>query len=268
MGFHGVEDLERFGVLIDAICDRYQPVGESEVAAALIDGVPLPAHAVWITFDDGLASTFEAGPLLAARHVSATAFVCPRVLDDGGWLWFQAAQAALDRDELIDVDGTPLTLQQLKGMDDVSRRRVHDRIAESLEAQGVESPTPVTTVTLGEWLDMGHTIGNHTWDHPCLDKCSPSSQVDQMRRAHRALAERGFRPRFFAYPNGNWTPEAAAEAEALGYVGSLLFDHRLSSVSGDPHRISRLRIDSDATLDRTLSILSGAHSAAFQVVAR
>lgn len=113
------------------------------------------------------------------------------------------------------------------------------------------------------WLDLGHEIGNHTWDHPCLDRCTSSEQEEQLRKAHDWLVAAGVKPRFMAYPNGDWTETSAEVARQLGYVGSLLFDHRLARMRSDPHRISRLRIDAGAESSRVESIVSGAHSFVF-----
>ena len=32
-------------------------------------------------------------------------------------------------------------------------------------------------------------VGNHTWDHPVLDQCSPEAQLVQTERAYRYLEQ-------------------------------------------------------------------------------
>jgi peptidoglycan/xylan/chitin deacetylase (PgdA/CDA1 family) len=267
LGFHGVPDIRRFDALIQAVITRFQPVGADDVAAALRGDFELPDHAVWFTFDDGLPSTFQAGEALRNRGISATAFVCPSRVERHGWLWFEAVTTALSYG-MADVQAEPeFDLQRLKTMPDDQRRHLVDVLVRRL-AQAGHAPSDTLTIDDIElWRTQGHTIGNHTWDHPCLDACSEDVQRDQIARAHEAILRWGVRPEFFAYPNGNWTAESSQVLRELGYAGSLLFDHRLARNLSDAHRISRLRIDSDIDPRRAMSILTGAHSFAYHLAA-
>jgi peptidoglycan/xylan/chitin deacetylase (PgdA/CDA1 family) len=266
LAFHGVTDLDRFDDLVRAICLAYRPVSADDVASALRGDAELPDHPVWFTFDDGLASTFQAGQLLAHHGVRATAFVCPGVIGSGrGWLWFQAVQSALSNG-LVDLADEPkYNLGNLKALPDDERRILVDILIERLSQAG-ELPPPAAKVgDLRVWCQQGHTVGNHTLDHPCLDTCSPDEQRRQIQSAHRELVAWGIEPQFFAYPNGNWTAESAEVVHDLDYVGALLFDHRLAKNKSESTRLSRLRIDSDAPPRRAMSILSGAHSFAYHL---
>jgi len=51
----------------------------------------------------------------------------------------------------------------------------------------------------------------------------------------------------------------------LGYRLALVCDHRLCSSHPDPWRLSRLRVDAEASLPRFRAILSGAHSGVFRL---
>ena len=107
-------------------------------------------------------------------------------------------------------------------------------------------------------------VGNHSWDHPCLNRCSPDVQVEQVRRAHEALGNlTGYVIRQFAYPNGNFAQAVDDELKRLDYGVGLLFDHRIAKLSQNPLALSRLRIDSQADLPRFGAIVSGGHSAVF-----
>lgn len=268
LGMHGVPDLWRFEALVDRVRATHHVVSEAEVAHSITTATPLPPHSVWFTFDDGLSSTFAAGDLLASKGVQATAFVCPSVIDSSGWLWFQAVQAALDRGLL---DATELPGGSLSALKRQPHSLVQDvtRVAHDLlDHARVDAPTRVGLDDVRRWRDQGHGVGNHTWGHPCLDTCPVETQHDQINRAHRALAEWGIEPAFFAYPNGNWTQESEDLLARLGYTGSLLFDHGLTRSLGRPHRLSRLRMDADCEVRRADSILSGAHSAMLRMVTR
>lgn len=262
LAFHGVPDLAQFELVIDEALEHYTPVSEDDVVRAIVGDVGLPPHPVWFTFDDGLPSTLAAGARLAERNIRATAFVCPSVLDTTDRLWFQTWDEASELGLLATMNPQKeYTLSHLKNAPDAERRTSTGLLESRLSTAGAAVFHQATQEMLEDWVSAGHYIGNHTWDHPLLDRCSPADQRLQVSKAHEELVGRGFTPRFLAYPNGNTAPAAMEAARDLGYVGSLLFDHRLTRLRQDPHRLSRLRIDSDVPRKRAASILSGAHSA-------
>jgi peptidoglycan/xylan/chitin deacetylase (PgdA/CDA1 family) len=119
----------------------------------------------------------------------------------------------------------------------------------------------MTTIELLTWVAAGHSLGNHTWDHPLLDRCEPDEQRRQVAQAHEWITGK-FDPDhlLFAYPNGNRTALSERVLRELGYRGAVLFDHRLSNLS-EPLRISRLRSNADGNLARFRATLSGVHPA-------
>lgn len=265
LAFHGVPDRLKFERILDEILRSYTPVSEDRVASALSGGPALPPRPVWVTFDDGLPSAFACAALLARRGIRATAFVCPSVIDSDERLWFQTWADAQAAGVLQSAEWEELSLSRMKSFSDEERRAataiLSARLAKVLPG-GFEQ---ATQKTLEEWLSAGHFIGNHTWDHPLLNRCTADEQRAQVVKAHEDLVRRGFAPRFLAYPNGNSAPAAADAARELGYQGSLLFDHRLTKRTCDRQQLSRLRIDSDVSTRRAASILSGAHSALFHL---
>lgn len=261
LGFHGVVDLTQFAGLVDSICRDHRPVDEDAVAAAVHGEAPLPDRCVWFTFDDGLASTFGAGKMLSERGIHATAFVNPAVVAAPGRLWFQTVEAAEGTGLISAEDAGPLK-QRWRTCDEPQMRREVADLEQRLVDLSVPLPERVGVGHLHEWLRLGHRIGNHTWDHPFLDRCAATSVGEQIRQAHEFLVENGCHPTSFAYPNGNFAEPAESVLTELGYRLGVLFDHRLARTPGHPLRVSRLRIDSDASIARARSLLSGAHSAA------
>lgn len=270
LGYHGVDDPNRFEEQLDRILRTFTPVDGDDVARAIAARVALPSNAVWFTFDDGLKSTFDVAELLASRGVRGTLFVNPAVLDQPGLLWFQVHEFA-SAGGLIGVDeAQEFSLQRLKTVPDAERRLLVDTLSQRLLRAPGTAPRTVsgTPADMGRWIETGHEIGNHTWDHPCLDQCSSQEQRVQVERAHHWLVAHGASPRFLAYPNGDWADPTAQVAADLGYVGSVLFDHALADPHGDPHRISRLRLDAAADHRRVDAVLSGAHSLMFSGLQR
>jgi len=250
LAYHAVPCSTTFASHLDYIAATMTPVGLDEVLTWAHQRRQLPPRPVWITFDDGYPSVVDnALPLLSERGLTSTLFVCPgHVGTDEPFWWDRVGPAAAPA---------------LKRLPDGERRR---QVAAA-------SRTPVRQLTLDElarWQAAGQTLGNHTWDHPCLDQSPPAEARSQVRTAHDWLV-RHFGPaaaRAFAYPNGNFARAAEEELEALQYRVGVLFGHSLVGTSSQPMRLERLRIDSSAELPRARAIMSGAHSAAFQLASR
>lgn len=260
LAYHGVDDAECFRVQMEHLRRHYVPVSADQVLGS-VGGSRLPRLAVWVTFDDGHPSVLEQGlPITERFGIPITLFVCPAVIDTNDPLWWQAIARVHQRDDASGPDADAI-VRKLKLQTDMERRETVQRLMETTTALGNESPTQrqLTSESLRLLNGTGATIGNHTWDHPTLDTCEPIDQDYQIRRAHGFLQENTqFRP-VFAYPNGNWTREAEAVAEDLGYRLGLLFDHRLTNTSAPPFRWSRLRVSSDTPIRRFAAILSGTH---------
>lgn len=250
LAYHEIRDVAGFRAQMEHVAERYRPVSVRDVVRWM-HGSDLPSGAVWVTFDDGDPSVVEAGlPILDDVGVTATMFICPGMIDGRTPFWWQTV-------EMLD----PTRVAGLKHIPDEERRRIVEIIADELtERDGAAPMRPqLTTAQLNAWVDRGQDIGNHTWDHPILDRCDEAEQVRQVRLAHEWITDRvpGVTP-VFAYPNGNPAPAADAVLEGLGYELSALFDHRMSTRPHD-QRLSRLRTNADADLARFRAIVSGVH---------
>jgi peptidoglycan/xylan/chitin deacetylase (PgdA/CDA1 family) len=266
LAYHGIGDPEAFARQLDRLSARYTTVTGRTVADWLLARGDLPEQAVWITFDDGDPSVARVGaPLLADRSMVATMFVCPGVIDTCRPHWWDVVHDAAEAD-LIVVPVAQL-LGVLKVADDDDRRRTVEMLARQLCDSG--SPATrrqLTSDALRAWTAAGNEVGNHSWDHPCLDRCGPDEQQRQIERSHEWFAQvLGRPPDVFAWPNGNRTERSLGVLRALGYRLVLACDHRVCARRPDPMEVSRLRVDADADPTRFEAIVSGAHSAAFHL---
>lgn len=273
LAYHDVPDAAIFSKHLDLIQERYRPVSGNEVAAAVRRDAPLPRRAVWLTFDDANPGVFaNALPQLAERNVPATLFACPGVVDTDRPYWWQSIELALAARRGVVLRGRtwsdPSVVTLLKTVPDAVRRATVARVMDGLAASGLPTSVPqATSDDLRRWLAAGLEIGNHTWDHPCLDTCDADQQREQIVAAHDSLRSLlGEPPRLFAYPNGNTAEPSRRLLADLRYDVAALFDHRLARLRGP--EVSRLRVDADASERRLTAIVSGAHPAAYAVARR
>lgn len=266
VAYHSVDDAAAFAAQLDLFAALgCHTVSAAQVSAALHDGAPLPRRPLWITFDDGDASVVRVAlPLLRARGMVATAFLCGAWVGGSEAPWWQVVEAATPP---ADVVATRLAL---KAAPDAERR---ERVAEMLSRLAAAGSPAVgqqwTTDDVAAWLAAGNDIGNHSWDHPCLDRCDADEQRRQVRLAHERLSElTGTTVDVFAWPNGDPAPAALDELRVLGYRLVAECDHRLVRRSAGPLAVSRLKLDSDVDLARTRAIVSGAHSTVFHLQQR
>src|SRR5690606_6068523 len=106
-------------------------------------------------------------------------------------LWWQGVDSAAE-------------VSRLKTVPDVERRAAVAALAPRSQPQ----------LSRDDVTELAHAadIGNHTWDHPLLDRCDDDEQRRQVRLAHEWLTDAlGHHPLAFAYPNGNEAPAARAE---------------------------------------------------------
>lgn len=266
LAYHDVPAADPFRAQMADLVERFTPITHDDVQVHLESARPLPPGAVWVTFDDGAPSVVDiAQPILDELGIPATIFVCPSVIDTSQPLWWQILEIAERTPECPSI--SPAELKRLPDSD--RRRQVSAirRVCEQRSRREINVPQ-LSLPQLEKWLDAGHTIGNHTWDHPLLDMCDPAEQERQIVDAHNWIRDKlGLTPNVFAYPNGNWTAAAEMVLTDLGYQFGLLFDHRISGTN-NPLKLSRIRVNSEDPLYEFRARTSGIHPAILRIRSR
>lgn len=271
LAYHDVEDEGSFEHQMAHLRRHHTPVSCEDAVRALRGEGEVPARSVWVTFDDGSPTVVErALPIMRTYEVPSTMFVCPAVIDTANPFWWQTVERSWavgirpPSGDGVPIDTAAALVAHLKTIPDVKRRAVVARLAHDFETAMGHPPKErqISTSQVDAYLAAGGSLGNHTWDHPCLDTCTDASATEQVTTAHVAIERRfGVTPTVFAYPNGNWSPIVERVLEELGYRAALLFDHQLATPGGPPLQSSRLRVGDQNSPARYRSIVAGSHPA-------
>ncbi|HWO82162.1 MAG TPA: polysaccharide deacetylase family protein, partial [Solirubrobacterales bacterium] len=89
----------------------------------------------------------------------------------------------------------------------------------------------------------GIEIGSHTVNHPQLTKLPEEVAAAELRDSAAQIEAAGLpRPRAFAYPHGEWSPELARLAGAAGYAAAFTIDPGRISADGDRWALPRIEV--------------------------
>lgn len=259
LAYHDLPDPDLFDAHISHLATHYQ----------VVEGPHFPRESnerspVWITFDDGDPTIVDnALDVLVSHGFSATAFICPSVIGTDEALWWHVVHEAVEAELVIEGQKVlPGEVNRLKLVPDAQRRERVAEIREALaELRGGLVRRQLTEKELSSWVEAGLSLGNHTWDHPILDQCSPAEQRRQIDLAHDWFLDNEYgAPQWFAYPNGNWSPVAEQHLSELGYESALLFDHRVAKAR-DGMSLSRIRVNGTDSLIEFIPKVAGIHPA-------
>jgi peptidoglycan/xylan/chitin deacetylase (PgdA/CDA1 family) len=235
---------------------RFQVVPLRTIIAASAGGDGAVRGKVALTFDDGLRSNVTvAYPLLHRLALPATFFVCPGIVDRGGWLWTHEARARLSRlapdarRELAQEWRAPADIEAfvewMKTLGTGTRRRVEERLREATP-RFAPAPHEREAHDLAGWRELRRLdpaivdIGSHSLTHPILPATPPEEVESEVRDSRRLLENALQRPvDLFAYPNGDADPAAEACVRRY-YRAAVTVVEAFVGRGADPHRLPRL----------------------------
>jgi len=219
---------------------------------------------VALTFDDGLKSNIEvAYPILRKLGLPATFYVCPGLVESGGWMWNHEARQRLlslapqALAELADTVGAPAKVEAfidwMKGLKLAARQKVE---------RDIRAATPGFRPTqaqrdefdVARWRDLKAldsrvvTVGSHTMSHPILTSLVPDEMEAEMRESRSVLErELGREVKHFCYPNGDLDQETVVAARRY-YDSAVTVEPGSLDADVDLHRLPRFAADARRTL--------------------
>jgi peptidoglycan/xylan/chitin deacetylase (PgdA/CDA1 family) len=247
LGYHGVAEaaFDPWGLFLppglfaehlEAIAKHFRPVSLAELAEAASRGAPI-RRGVALTFDDGYRNLLEeARPALERFGIPATVFVVSGYVGSGKSFWWDAlapiafsprrpgaGSAQLDG---VEVDWSLEPEALYRAVYDALQPLGHDRRSvlmdqlSTLAEPDIEKPHTMSADELRALADGDLVeIGSHTVTHSRLPDLEPALQVDELCRSRNALEQILARPvTSFAFPHGEFTPDAIARAREAGYT--------------------------------------------------
>lgn len=268
LAFHGVESAEHFARQIEMLSRTSEFVDGPTVLASLDGEGQLPRRATLLTFDDAERSVYQnALGVLTEYRIRSVLFPVAGLIGSSEPFWWRETEWLVAQDirpEEAMVSTASGVIRYLKAIPDSDRRGTLD---EMRRRSPVAAPTypHLSEDELRNWLEAGQEIGNHTYTHPCLPRCSEEAICEEITHAHERLSRiMGRAPRIFAYPNGDIAEAAVSTLRRLDYRLGFLFDHRFTVwPPKDPLRASRLRANSTDSLKRLGLSVSGIHPAVY-----
>jgi peptidoglycan/xylan/chitin deacetylase (PgdA/CDA1 family) len=237
-----------------------------EAVERIRTGVPLPANAVSITFDDGYADNLPAARVLHRHGASATFYITAGCLAGEAPFWPSEIRQLVSRVQgpsirLMSTGSTlaipcatvaqrQAAIRALARLFKSNTIPVREALREELRAQasGDEPRSPMLTWDeLREMHRLGMTIGAHTVTHPNLPSAGLEDAWREIAGAKARLeAEIDAPVTMFSYPNGGaeryMTPEIADLVRRAGYEAATTSWNGFASVASDPFALERVQV--------------------------
>lgn len=268
---------------------HYHFITLAEAVDMLSGRRPLRNRAMVLTFDDGYRNQLTAAaPVLEKHGVPATVFVATGFVEQRRPFWFDRIDFALQqspgRVHAFTVGGTRVSIDggsrsamgegyaRLRAAakavhDDDVMTAALDEVAMKLEA---DAPVRLRDVLeQDEWSavvtrdELRHasaqlSFGSHTVDHCRIAYLPPAATARQLTESMRSLhAWTGEPCALFCYPDGAWTPAAAAQVKAAGYAAAVTTDRGLNYRGDDLWRLKRFDVPAAGDSAELLADVSG-----------
>ena len=214
---------ENFGRQLDWVARNFSVIAADDLERFLIEGHPLPARPLLITFDDGYADNAEiAFPALRARGLPGVMFLISRLVGRRELTYWDECASLLRRTrlaravlpmvgavELIDratrSQARSALIEWLKRLPPAPREQALAELRERLEVEVERPPAPLFFgwERVPELVAGGVSCQPHTASHPILSALAENQQREEVEESARAVeAHTGRAALALSYPNG------------------------------------------------------------------
>ncbi|NCC52728.1 MAG: hypothetical protein EOM20_16130 [Spartobacteria bacterium] len=273
---HIIVTQESFRRQMDILRNHYHPLSLEDYVTARETRSPLPRNSVIITFDDGWEDNYRyALPVLRTAGLPATIFLTTGCIGTQHIFWPEeihfllhhlpyvrdpalrtlTAQAGIDANSWIEAEETRdgwSFIERLKSIDDARRTA----FIEALRAHTHHPSFPQPQHAFLSWMQVkemqqaGIHFGAHGVTHRLLTQCTEEEVRHECRQSRDTLTnETGIPPSFFAYPNGDFTPEIQRIVAETGYRGAVSTRPGKNNPQTDLYALQRINMSESRLLD-------------------
>jgi peptidoglycan/xylan/chitin deacetylase (PgdA/CDA1 family) len=203
----------------------------------------LPPKSLIVTFDDGHIGNYDLLPVLQAKKIPVTIFLCAGIVGTRRHFWFQHKPP----------NHRSFSLRRMPHQE---RLRILAKAGFTHETE-YETPHVLTRNQIQEmkpWVDFQ----SHTLFHPCLPRCSAAEARDEILRSREVLRrEYGLEVNTISYPHGDYSERDIELCRQAGYECGMTVDCGFNTVDSDLLRLKRLPVNDTDDMNELIVKASG-----------
>jgi len=203
----------------------------------------LPPKSLIVTFDDGYIRNYDFLPVLKARKIPVTIFLCAGIIDTKRHFWFKHKIPTHRSSELRRMPSTErLRLLRQTGF---TYEREYSQ-PHALTRSQIEEMKP--------WVDFQ----SHTLFHPCLPRCGSAEAQREISRSREVLSRAyGLRVNAISYPHGDYSERDIELCRRAGYECGITVDCGFNTIETDCFRLKRLPVNDTSDMNELIVKASG-----------
>jgi len=216
---------------------------------------PLPAGAVWITFDDGWRKNLtQVIPIIKKYNVPVTFFIPTAEIDKGAF-WF--CEVIKQKNHLPHEYRTK-PFEKLLKVNNAERQKIVEKIY-SPPNKSTGDADPMSIADIREIAELPQvTIGSHTANHVVTINCEPGELEQEIKMSKTTLQKwLGKKIKSFAYPNGDYNGREKEFLQKYGYQLAATIENNYITPNTDPFFVPRNCVLDDGSFAENLCHMLG-----------